>query len=399
METPDEPSWEDRGERLSDPVRPYVIGYVIGSGDNMNGPLGDRARNGPPGGPASLPGPAGSSAPGLLRPAAPPEPGTALLPAGPADGHRGPGGTGRHRALTAASPKWSPALALYRLSIAVGAALVIAVLAGGVLLLILPGNPATVLAGKCQPGNCQLIAPQAPGTALPVTAPSSASAYRTVPAALPWATPAEATTSRAAAATTATATPTSPITATPPVTPSPAPSVTPTQTSPSPSPTPTASGLTPGSWISIRATTACCTSFYIRHDDGDNLVVITQITAGSSATTKADATWIVQAGLANSSCISFESANDPGKYLRHYDFELHLDPDNGSSQFALDATFCPQPGNSGKGYSFQSVNYPDKYIRHYDYVVYIASDGGSNRWDNSTLWPDDTTWLVSQPWG
>jgi hypothetical protein len=128
-------------------------------------------------------------------------------------------------------------------------------------------------------------------------------------------------------------------------------------------------------------------------------VVITQITSGSPATTKADATWIVQAGLADSSCISFESANDPGQYLRHYDFELYLEPDDGGSQFAQDATFCPRPGNSGRGYSFDSVNYPNKYIRHFNYVVYIASGGGFNPWDTSTLWTEDTTWVVSQPWG
>jgi len=127
--------------------------------------------------------------------------------------------------------------------------------------------------------------------------------------------------------------------------------------------------------------------------------VITQITPGSPPNDKADATWIVQAGLANGSCVSFESANGPGLYLRHQNFELYLDQNDGSSQFANDATFCPQPGNSGQGYSFQSVNYPDEYIRHYDYVVYIASDGGRNPWDDANLWPDDTTWLVSQPWG
>jgi hypothetical protein len=151
--------------------------------------------------------------------------------------------------------------------------------------------------------------------------------------------------------------------------------------------------------ISVNATTACCTAFYIRHDNGDDRVVITEITAGSSALDKADATWLVQAGLANSACISFESANDPGQYLRHYDFELYLERDDGSSQFAQDATFCPRPGNSGRGYSFRSVNYPNKYIRHFDYVVYLASKGGSNAWDSATLWPDDTTWLVTQPWG
>jgi hypothetical protein len=256
---------------------------------------------------------------------------------------------------------------------------VIVALAGGVALILLPNHSTTTHASKCQPASCHRIAPAAPGTVLLPTASASTSAYRTTPTAMPQATSvisAEATTGQAAVA--------------------PAPSLTPTLISPSP--TPTTPGLAPGSRISIRATTACCTSFYIQHT-AHQRVVITQITQDDSATAKADATWIVQAGLANSSCISFESANDPSEYLRHYDFELYLNPDDGTAQFAKDATFCPQPGNSGKDYSFRSVNYPYKYIRHYDYVVYIASNGGSLPWDNSRLWPDDTTWRVSQPWG
>ena len=157
-------------------------------------------------------------------------------------------------------------------------------------------------------------------------------------------------------------------------------------------------GLTPGSRISLRATTSCCTGDYIRHDDADTKAVISAISSASSATDKADATWIVHAGLADSSCLSFESANDPGRYLRHYNFELYLNPNDGSSQFAQDATFCARAGNSGQGTSFQSLNYPAKYLRHYSYTVYIASDGGSNAWDSTTLWSDDTTWAVSAPW-
>src|SRR4051812_24225604 len=63
-----------------------------------------------------------------------------------------------------------------------------------------------------------------------------------------------------------------------------------------------------GSKTSLRATTSCCTGDYIRHDDADSNVVISPITSSSSSTDKADATWIVRAGLANSSCVSFESA-------------------------------------------------------------------------------------------
>ncbi|PBC70390.1 alpha-L-arabinofuranosidase B-like protein [Streptomyces sp. TLI_235] len=158
--------------------------------------------------------------------------------------------------------------------------------------------------------------------------------------------------------------------------------------------------LTPGSRISLRATTApCCTSHYLRHDDADTKVVISATNSSSSATDKADATWIVRAGLANSSCVSFESANSPGQFLRHYNYQLYLNTDNGGGAFAQDATFCPTAGNSGTGTSFRSVNFPTKYLRHYNYTAYIASNGGSNSWDSTTSWAADTSWLVEQPWG
>ena len=54
-------------------------------------------------------------------------------------------------------------------------------------------------------------------------------------------------------------------------------------------------------------TTACCTGHYLAHNDSDTKVAITPVSSTSSATTKGDATWIVRAGLANSSCLSFES--------------------------------------------------------------------------------------------
>ncbi|MFF7990516.1 alpha-L-arabinofuranosidase B [Kitasatospora xanthocidica] len=163
----------------------------------------------------------------------------------------------------------------------------------------------------------------------------------------------------------------------------------------------TSSGsLRPGSRISLQATTApCCTSHYLRHDDADARVVISAIDSSSSATDKADASWIVRAGLADTSCLSFESADSPGQFLRHYAFELYLNTDDGGSDFAQDATFCPTSGNSGGGKSFQSVNYPTKYIRHYGYTGYVASNGGSNAWDSATSWAADTSWLVDQPWG
>jgi non-reducing end alpha-L-arabinofuranosidase len=163
---------------------------------------------------------------------------------------------------------------------------------------------------------------------------------------------------------------------------------------------PLPAALTPGSRIALRATTACCTGDYVQHSATDTTVAIAPVSSSSSSTDRGDATWIVRAGLAagSSSCVSFESANASGRYLRHYNYRLYLQPSDGSSLFAQDATFCPQSGNSGQGYSFQSVNYPTKFLRHYSYTVYIASNGGSNTWDATGAWAADTSWVVAAPW-
>jgi hypothetical protein len=166
-------------------------------------------------------------------------------------------------------------------------------------------------------------------------------------------------------------------------------------------PTPGAANLfalDPGPRVSLQVTTPDSTSNYIKHDDTDDLVVTTPITASSSQTDKQDATWVEAPGLANPSCISFESINKPGSYLRHANFQFHLQPNDGSALFSQDATFCPQPGNSGQGTSFQSVNFPDRYIRTFNSTVYLASNGGPNPWDTTTSWAADSSWLAAQPW-
>ena len=155
--------------------------------------------------------------------------------------------------------------------------------------------------------------------------------------------------------------------------------------------------LTPGSEISLQATTPCCTGDYIRNQNG--IAVIAPITSNSAEPDKGDSTWIVRRGLADNSCVSFESRNNPGDFLRHQNFALHVQPFDGTALNRSDATFCPQPGKDGKGNSFHALAYPTKYIRHYDGKVYIAGDGDdSNPWDTKSLWTDDVSFIVSPPW-
>ncbi|MEU0095223.1 alpha-L-arabinofuranosidase B [Kribbella sp. NPDC006257] len=155
-------------------------------------------------------------------------------------------------------------------------------------------------------------------------------------------------------------------------------------------------GLTPGSAVSLRATTACCTTRYIHHTGAT--VDTAVVDSGSSATEKGNASWTVRAGLGNSSCVSFESRNTSGQYLRHYNYQLQLQTNDGTSQFAQDATFCPEAGRNGQGVSLRSLNFSDRYVRHYNNLVYIAANGGSNTFDNTNAYTDDVSWLVSAPW-
>jgi alpha-L-arabinofuranosidase B-like protein/concanavalin A-like lectin/glucanase superfamily protein len=155
-------------------------------------------------------------------------------------------------------------------------------------------------------------------------------------------------------------------------------------------------GLTPGSTVVLNATTAGYTDRYIHHTGStvDNAV----INAGSSSTEKGNASWIVRAGLSNSSCVSFESSNTAGQYLRHSNFQISLILNDNSTQFAQDATFCPETGRNGQGVSLKAINYSGRYIRHYSNSIYIADTSSAHVFDAAGSFNNDTSWLVSTPW-
>ncbi|MEV6344754.1 alpha-L-arabinofuranosidase B [Actinoplanes sp. NPDC051851] len=154
--------------------------------------------------------------------------------------------------------------------------------------------------------------------------------------------------------------------------------------------------LTVGASVSLKATTACCTTRYISHS---GTTVSTQVvTSSSTSTLKGQSTFYVRAGLANSECVSFESKDTSGSYLRHSAFQLSLAANDSSKLFKEDATFCPQTSFNGTGSSFKSYNYRTRYIRHYNNSVYIANNGGVHTFDASSLFGDDTSWVVATGW-
>ncbi|KAH8699294.1 glycoside hydrolase family 54 protein [Talaromyces proteolyticus] len=151
--------------------------------------------------------------------------------------------------------------------------------------------------------------------------------------------------------------------------------------------------LTAGSSISLRATTACCTTRYIAHTGS---TVNTQVVSSSSSTAlKQQASWTVRTGLGNSACFSFESNDTPGSFIRHSNYELMVNANDGSKQFSEDATFCSQAGLNGQGNSIRSWSYPTRYWRHFNALGYIASNGGPHFFDAAASFNDDVSFVIS----
>ena len=151
--------------------------------------------------------------------------------------------------------------------------------------------------------------------------------------------------------------------------------------------------LTVGSSISLRATTACCTTRYIAHNG--STVNAQVVTSASSTALQQQASWIVRAGLGNSACFSLESVDTAGSYIQLVNFELLLNANDGSQLFHESATFCSQAGLNGQGNSIRSWSYPTRYFRHYNLVLYAASNGGVHSFDNNALFNDDASWVIS----
>ncbi|KAI8944762.1 Arabinosidase B [Xylaria longipes] len=151
--------------------------------------------------------------------------------------------------------------------------------------------------------------------------------------------------------------------------------------------------LTVGSSVSLRATTAGYDTRYLAHTGS---TINTQVVSSSSSTAlKQQASWTVRTGLGNSACFSFESKDTPGSYIRHYDFSLVLNANDGTKQFKEDATFCTQAGLNGQGNSIRAWGYPTRYFRHYSNVAYTASNGGVHTFDATSSFNDDVSWVVN----
>lgn len=106
-------------------------------------------------------------------------------------------------------------------------------------------------------------------------------------------------------------------------------------------------------------------------------------------TTPADrraASFTVVKGLADSSCYSFATAD--GGYLRHRNFLLRAEHDDGTPLFRQDATFCPRPSSIGGATLLESVNYPGRFLRHQNFQLKL------DPYQNTGLYRADSAFLL-----
>jgi hypothetical protein len=94
---------------------------------------------------------------------------------------------------------------------------------------------------------------------------------------------------------------------------------------------------------------------YIRHSDNVGRIDVYPFDPYQ------DQQWTLVAGLADSIGVSFRSVNYPNMYLRHWDYAMVLNTNDGTSQFVQDATFFKTSGFADSSWtSFRSYNYPDR---------------------------------------
>jgi hypothetical protein len=128
----------------------------------------------------------------------------------------------------------------------------------------------------------------------------------------------------------------------------------------------------------------------IREDD--DLAFLGAVNANSSAETKSDASFLVVTGLEDNSCFSFRDRF--GRFLRHRDFRLRMEDNDGSELFKKDTTFCVKLGSRSGTVYFQPINYPDRFLRW--------RDDGSLRIDPleaSDAYDASRSFAVIHPWG
>jgi hypothetical protein len=106
----------------------------------------------------------------------------------------------------------------------------------------------------------------------------------------------------------------------------------------------------------------------------------------ANVTSLADSQFRIVTGLAGSGTVSLESANFPGYYLRHRNFEVWLERNDGSATFRDDASFFRRAGLvDSVAVSFESLNFAGRYLRQSNSLLYVQVTGDATARADATF--------------
>lgn len=149
-----------------------------------------------------------------------------------------------------------------------------------------------------------------------------------------------------------------------------------------------ASELVAGSQRSLRA--AERPDRFVRQSGG--LASLGSVTLASPGGVRQAATFTVAKGLADANCVSFVGVD--GGYLRHRDWRIRHDKNDGSALFRADATFCVRPG----------AKPGTVYLESHNYRGYVIHQRGDELWidqwrDRDDRFARECAFTVTAPWG
>jgi len=125
---------------------------------------------------------------------------------------------------------------------------------------------------------------------------------------------------------------------------------------------PVADGSTP-----VRLKSHAVTDGFVRHYDFQGRVE-------ANVQPLADSQFRIVSGLGGGGTVSLESTNYPGYYLRHRNYEVWVERDDGSATFRADASFQRRAGlASSSAVSFEAQNFPGRYVRRNGVRLYVQT--------------------------
>ncbi|MFF4606841.1 AbfB domain-containing protein [Streptomyces sp. NPDC001339] len=152
---------------------------------------------------------------------------------------------------------------------------------------------------------------------------------------------------------------------------------------------------------SLAPSDAKLSGWYIRQSsvDGGNAFLAPVNKDKSKQAVREDATWTILNSLDKPGCYVFKSSVKDGYFLTLQGYRVKMAAFDGSREFAMNAAWCPRKALAGSGMSFESASNKGRYLRHFMGELYAAKkdDKSGNPFDRSKDFAQDATWKIADP--